>query len=74
MTVYARQVDTEAPAGVLLVPLTCGHCGHDHLRQRDHGNGGTRRTWTGRCASCGADTVLVVDAITIHPGGRSYEA
>lgn len=73
MTVVARQVDTTAPAGVLLVPLTCGACGGDHLHQRDQANGGTRRTWTGRC-DCGAETVIVVDAVTIHPGGRSYEA
>ena len=74
MTVTARQVPASTPADVLLLPLACGACGGQRLRQRSHGEGGTRRTWTGRCASCGTDTVVVVDTITIRPGGRSFEA
>lgn len=71
MTVTARQVPATTPADVLLLPLACGACGGQRLRQRSHGEGGTRRTWTGRC-ECGAETTVVVDTVTLYTD-RSYE-
>lgn len=72
-SIVARQLqDTAAPAEVLLIPIHCHACGHVGLTQLDHGAGGTRRTWTGRCPDCRAETVLVVEAIAIR-GGRDYE-
>lgn len=69
----ARQLeDTTTPAEVLLIPIHCHACGHVGLTQLDHGAGGTRRTWTGRCPDCHAETVVIVDYVAIQPHTREF--
>lgn len=72
MRVARPLTDLSQPAEGLLVDLSCHACGHPALLEVNHHDGTGRRTWTGRCPECRAETVVVVDLVAIHAGGREF--